>query len=87
MLTKITKREVDAAKPGERDRFLWDTDAKGFGLKVTPKGRKVYVLQFRLNGGATKRYTIGLHGAPWTPDTARDEARALLGDVARSTSM
>lgn len=83
MRTRITKREVDAAKPGERDAFVWDRDVKGFGLKVTPAGRKVYVLQYRIGGGSTKRYTIGRHGAPWTPDAARAKALALLGDVAR----
>ena len=29
-----------------------------------------------------RRFTIGRHGAPWTPDTAREEARRLLGEVA-----
>jgi hypothetical protein len=33
---KITKRVVDATKPGERDAFIWDAETKGFGLKVTP---------------------------------------------------
>src|SRR5439155_1991593 len=30
----------------------------------------------------TQRYTIGKHGSPWTPDTAREEAQRLLGRVA-----
>lgn len=47
MAVKITKRTVDAAKPGERDRFLWDADPKGFGLKVTPAGNKVYILPWK----------------------------------------
>ena len=34
-------------------------------------------------GGASGWFTIGRHGSPWTPDTAREEARRLLGDVAR----
>jgi hypothetical protein len=46
-LAKITKRTVDALKPGATDRFLWDTELKGFGLKVTPSGNKVYILQYR----------------------------------------
>lgn len=86
MPIKITKRTVDAAKPGARDVFLWDEDTKGFGLKVTPSGSKVYVLQYRPKGAvrtaAPKRVTIGKHGSPWTPDTARDEAVRLLGLVA-----
>jgi len=33
--------------------------------------------------GRQRWLTIGLHGAPWTPDTARDEARRLLGEVVK----
>jgi hypothetical protein len=80
---KITKRTVDAARPGQRDSYVWDDDLKGFGLKVTPAGRKVYLIQYRLGGrkGRTRRVTIGRHGAV-TPDEARAQAKALLGLVA-----
>ena len=81
MKAKITKRIVDAAQPGERDEFIWDTDTKGFGLKVTPVGNRVYVLQSRV-GGRMRRFTIGKHGSPWTPDKAREEAIRLLGQIA-----
>ena len=46
----ITKRAVDAAKPGDRDKFLWDSEIAGLGLKISPAGRKVYVIQFRMGG-------------------------------------
>lgn len=84
MAAKLTKRTVDAATARDADRFVWDGDVSGFGLKVTPAGRKVYILQYRIGGraGVTRRYTIGKHGAPWTPETARKEAERLLGDVA-----
>ena len=80
----ITKRSVDAAVPGTRDAFVWDDRLKGFGLKVTPTGSKVYLVQYRTGGRGTptKRVTIGRHGAPWTPDQARDRAKAILGKVA-----
>jgi integrase len=42
-----------------------------------------YVLFYRTSEGRQRWYTIGRHGAPWTPETARDEAKQLLGDVAR----
>jgi integrase len=84
MRGKVTKRTVDATMPGERDVFLWDTDLKGFGLKVSPAGSKIYLVQYRLGGreARTQRYTIGKHGSPWTPDKAREEAERLLGRVA-----
>ena len=81
MKAKITKRTVDAAKPGERDNFIWDTEVKGFGLKVTPAGNRIFVFQYRF-GGEVKRYTIGKLGSPWTPDKARGEAERLRGMVA-----
>jgi hypothetical protein len=80
---KISKRSVDALKPGERDSYLWDSELAGFGLKVTPAGRKVYLVQYRLGGrkGRTRRVTIGKHGTV-TPDKAREAAKRLLGQVA-----
>lgn len=80
---KITKRAVDAIHPGEKVQFLWDEELRGFGIKVTPAGGKTYLIQYRLGGrnAATKRFTIGRHGSPWTPTTARDEAERLLTKV------
>jgi len=77
---RITKRTVDAALPAARDLFIWDEDLKGFGLRVTPKGSKSYVVQYRMGGRGfqAQRYTIGKHGSPWTPELARKEAERLL---------
>jgi hypothetical protein len=72
MRKRITKRVVDTTAPAEKDSFVWDSDLTGFGLKVTPNGRKAYVLQYRLPGSpVSRRYTIGKHGSPWTPEEAR----------------
>src|SRR5215472_7707970 len=65
---RITKRTVDAAKPGMRagvpcDSFLFDTEIKGFGLRVKAgSGTKTYILQYRDGRGresAKMRVTIG----------------------------
>ena len=79
----ITKRAVDAAKARKTDSYLWDRELHGFGLKVTPAGNKVYLVQYRLGGrkGRTRRVTIGQHGA-LTPTFARTEAKRLLGEIA-----
>ncbi|GAB2178715.1 tyrosine-type recombinase/integrase [Dongia sp. agr-C8] len=82
----INKTLVDREKPGELDRFIWDEDTPGFGLKITPAGRKVYVFQYRMQSGRaapSRRYTIGKHGEPWTPSTARMRAEKLAQDVAK----
>jgi len=80
---RITKRVVDALDPGERDLFVWDPSLRGFGVKVTPSGRKVFLAQYRIGGrrGRTRRITLGAYG-PLTADQARSEARRVLGQSA-----
>jgi integrase len=81
-MARLTKRTVDAAKAGARDEFVWDDDQPGFGLKVTPRGRKVFLLQYRIGGraGRTRRITLGTLGH-LTPDQAREDAKHLLREV------
>jgi len=85
MQGKITKRTVDAATATSSDLWVWDTEVKGFGLRVKPNGRKVYIVEYRPGPGGRsapkRRFTIGQHGSPWTPDRARTEAIRLLGQV------
>ena len=82
---RITKSAVDSMCVGARDVFLWDAELKGFGLRTTPTGAKSYVLQYRMGGreAPSRRYTIGRHGSPWTPQTARTEAERLAILVAQ----
>lgn len=80
-MPKITKKAVDAAIPNGRDYVIWDSELPGFGLRVFASGKRSYVLQYR-SLGRSRRYTIGLHGV-WTPETARLEAKAQLGRIAR----
>jgi hypothetical protein len=84
MQIKLTKRNIDALMPGDKRATVWDSDISGFGLRVTPSGERVYVLKYRL-AGRQRWVTIGRHGSPWTPDSARKEAVRLLGDVSRGT--
>jgi integrase len=86
MKGKITKRAVDALSgAGGKEVILWDTDLHGFGIRSQGGDMKTYVLQYRTRsarGAPQRRLTIGKHGSPWTPDTARAEAKRLLGLVA-----
>lgn len=87
MQAKIAKRVVDGTMPAVKDVFVWDTEVRGFGLKVTPAGRRIYVFQYRLPGKRVpERVTIGKHGDPWTADQARAEAERLRGDIKRGVS-
>ena len=80
---RINKTSVDALASSTGELFLWDEDLRGFGVKATSSGAKSYLVQYRIGGrGAkVKRYTIGRHGSPWTPDRARTEAKRLLIEV------
>lgn len=76
---RITKTSVDTLAASMRETFLWDDQLRGFGLRATPNGARSYVFQYRLGGreSPSRRYTIGRHGSPWTPQTARREAERL----------
>lgn len=74
---RITKRSVDALKSGEK---IWDNEVIGFGARRQVRATS-YFLKKNING-RQRWLTIGKHGEPWTPDTARDEAKVLLGKIA-----
>ena len=82
---KITKQAVDKAAPGASRYILWDTDLKGFGVRVAESGTKTYVVRYRprnLGAGSPKRFVVlGRHGVI-APDQARSKAKQILGAVA-----
>ena len=84
VMAKLTKRVVDGAAPDPNGKqlIIWDSEVKGFALRVTPAGAKSYVLNYRTAEGRERRYTIGKHGSPWTCEGARDKAVDLLRDIA-----
>jgi integrase len=59
--------------------WLWDDRVIGFGARRQTRGI-FYYLRYRQNGSQIMR-SIGRHGSPWTPDTARNEALRLLGSL------
>jgi len=82
-VAKITKRTVDALKPGAKPFVAFDDDVKGFGLRVMPSGVKSYILEYRPGAGgrgvAKRRLTLGRHGAM----TAEQARKAALDGLAR----
>jgi hypothetical protein len=84
---KVTKRAVEAVPvpaQGKREH-LWDDTLKGFGVMVTDRGARSYLVQYRVGGrgSPTRRVTIGKHGSPWTAERARARAAELLEQVRR----
>ena len=82
MRVKFTAKTIETVKPPERGRLqLWDSALPGFGLRVTEKGKKTWVVMYR-NRGRQRRMTIGSYPAFSLAD-AREEARAALRAVER----
>lgn len=80
--TKLTKSAVDAAKPQTQAVELRDTVVPGFLCKITPAGRKVFMLQYRTNAGERRKPALGLFGE-LTVEQARVMAQDWLAEVRR----
>ncbi len=80
--TKLTKSAVDAAQPQAQPVELRDTLVPGFMCKVTPAGRKVFMLQYRTNAGERRKPALGLYGE-LTVEQARSLAQEWLAEVRR----
>lgn len=57
---KLTKERVseEVCAPGKRQEFLWDTEQRGLGVRITATGSKSFIYQAKFNG-QTIRLTIG----------------------------
>jgi integrase len=61
---KLTKSVIDTLPTPSKDLVYWDSSAPGFGIKVTPRGRKVFIVLYRTGGAGSRlrKYTIGPYG-------------------------
>src|SRR5215218_8217029 len=82
-LIKLTKGAIDALPTPATDLVYWDLGLAGFGVKVTPKGRKVFIVLYRTGGAESKlrKYTIGPYGR-----VTLHQARWLLRRYSRPSS-
>ena len=78
---RLSKREVDRLSVEGRDRVFWDSDLPGFGVRVYPTGRKIYVAQANSPTGV-RRVSLGRHGT-LTASDARKRAAAAIERIAR----
>ncbi len=77
---KLTKRFVESIVADDAEVWVWDSELRSFGLRVKPSGVRTYVIQYRNQGGRTRRYAIGKHGV-LTAEEARRLARLKLVEV------
>jgi integrase len=77
---RIGVRQVRALGPGE---IAWDVAVLGFGARRQTGPAITYFVKYRTADGRQRWHAIGRHGSPWTPEEAREEARRILGEVAK----
>ena len=75
----ISRRTVEALKV-EKDTVFWDRELPGFGVRVYPSGRKVYIAQARAKGKAAQRVTVAPHGVI-SPEEARRRAALIVSRI------
>ncbi|MGG7566561.1 tyrosine-type recombinase/integrase [Rhodovulum sp. DZ06] len=71
---KLTEKRVRDARPGPGTQIVWDETAKGLGLRITQKGVKSYVVEYRIDD-LKRRATLGRADALSLAE-ARDRALA-----------
>jgi integrase len=76
---RLTKSALDALPTPPSELVYWDETLPGFGVKVTPAGRKVFIVLYRTSGAGSRlrKYTIGPYGRV-TLHVARNEAQRIL---------
>jgi Arm DNA-binding domain/Phage integrase, N-terminal SAM-like domain len=83
-IARLSKRTVDALRPGAKPYIVFDEDLTGFGLRVLPSGTKTWIVEYRPGAGGRKvfkrRMKIDL-ASRMTPDEARMHARKILARV------
>jgi integrase len=67
----------DLPAPEGRNRIKYDSELKGFGIRVTPAGAKSFILNYRTRAGRERRFTIGQVDEGWKVRAARDEAEDI----------
>jgi len=84
---RLTDAVVREALPREQTYLLWDSEVKGFGVRVYPSGTKTFVVTYRPLGVRVKEwYTIG-RSTVISTSRARDEARTVLAKNQLGTNL
>ena len=85
MKAKITTRLAESLNPKSSMYKVWDTEIKGFFIRVLPSGTKTYCLFYRHNGMG-RDYALGRYGNI-TATMARELAKERTGDLAKGSDI
>ena len=78
MAQKITDKLVRSLKPPAKGyTLLFDSEQRGFGVRITKNGVIAFILNYRA-GGRERRLTIGNY-PDWSVAAAREGGRLPLG--------
>jgi integrase len=84
MPIKLSKRTVDAIAAGPLPVLQYDTELKGFGIRIGASGKLTWFIEYRPGPGgrraAKKRLAFG--SREFAPEQARQTAKELLAGVA-----
>ncbi|MGE0278764.1 MAG: tyrosine-type recombinase/integrase [Nitrospiraceae bacterium] len=79
---KLTKQSLKSLEPPASGYTLhWDSELRGFGVRITASGQKSYILQRRIKG-RSHRLTI-CRVEDLAPDEARKRAEDFVGEIAK----
>src|SRR5262249_51325195 len=80
---RLTKSAIDALPTSKSDVVYWDSGCPGFGVKVTPKDRKVFIVLYRTGGAGSKlrKYTIWAYGGVAPPQARVVAQKVFVGKL------
>ena len=72
---KFTNASIKALKTESERYEAWEENGKGFGIRVSPVGRKSWIYMYRFEGRA-RRMTLGVYPAMTLADAHVKHAEA-----------
>jgi integrase len=72
---KFTDRQIKSLKPQNVRYEVWEDNGKGFGVRVSPAGRKSFIYMYRFRGNS-RRMTLGVYPEISLADAHASHAKA-----------
>ena len=79
MPVKLTKTLIDDVRPQNKEQLIFDSQISGFGLRISPGGRKSFILQYRFRRRSRRLRRETLRGHVYLPERPRSDGRIHAG--------